>query len=131
MTTTQTEDARRPYDGEGLLKDGETLRVPVMMMDGMPDIAAITRKALADAYQPSASGMLHKPGSLIADGVQAQIAATEREVRRDLRLGKLTDAWRNPPAAEVKKDTAAPTTDLDAFHERRNARIADAWKGAA
>jgi hypothetical protein len=129
--TTAHEDAARRYDRDGVLKDGETLRVPVMMMDGNPDIAAITRKALADAYQPSASGVLHKPGTLVADGIQAQIDATERQVRRDLRLDQLTDAWRNPPSAEVKKDTAAPTTDLDAFHERRNARIADAWKGAA
>src|SRR3977135_524478 len=112
MTSTQTEDARRRYDREGVLKDGETLRVPVMMMDGMPDIAAITRKALADAYQPSASGVLHKPGTLVVDGIQAQIDATERQVRRDLRLDAQQDAWKGAPDPAHSPVVKAPQRSL-------------------
>jgi hypothetical protein len=122
------------YDAEGnpitgaLMPDGGRVFVKMTMMDAAPDIAAITRAAMADA----GVGALHKPGTLLADGVQAQIAATAREVRRDLRLDQLSDAWRNPPAQEAVVDNkAAPQIDLEAFHDKRNARLADAWKGAA
>jgi hypothetical protein len=46
-------------------------------------------------------------------------------------LDKLSDAWRNPPAQQVADSKVAPETDLEAFHDKRNARLADAWKGAA
>lgn len=122
------------YDAEGklitgdVLPDGGRVSVKVMMMDGAPDVATITRAAMADA----SVGGGHKPGTIVADGVQAQIAATEREVRRDLRLEKLSDAWRNPPVQQVMADnTVQPQIDLEAFHDKRNARLADAWKGAA
>ena len=121
------------YDAQGnlissnIMPDGGRVFVKMTMMDAAPDIAAITLAAMTDA----GVGALHKPGMLVVDGIQAQIAAAEREVRRDLRLERLSDAWRTPPAAEVKKDAAAPTVDLDALHAARNARLADAWKGAA
>ena len=122
------------YDAEGkpiagtIMPDGGRVFVKMTMMDASPDIAALTRAAMADA----GVGALHKPGTLVADGVQAQIDATAREVRRDLRLDKLSDAWRNPAAQQVVADiNAAPQIDLEAFHDKRNARLADAWKGAA
>jgi hypothetical protein len=140
MTTTQTEDARRRCDRNEVLKDKEVYRAPLLLMDGMPDIAAITRKALADAYQPSAPGALHKPGTLAADGIQAQLAATERQVRRDLRLDAQQDAWKGAPDPAHSPDIKSPQTlanksapgqeiDLEDFHAKRNARIANAWKG--
>ena len=48
----------------GPLRDGEVLRVPQMLMDGAPpDIASITRAAIADS-QPSQAAM-HRPGSAV------------------------------------------------------------------
>jgi hypothetical protein len=122
------------YDAEGnpitgtIIPDGGRLSVRMTMMDGATDIAAITRAAMADA----AAGVLHKPGTIVADGIQGELAAVEREVKRNLRLDKLSDAWRTPPAQEAVADSKAPSQiDLEDFHEKRNARLADAWKGAA
>jgi hypothetical protein len=122
------------YDAAGILitadvmPDGGSLKVKMTLMDGAPDIAALTRAAMADAD----AGVRHKPGTLVADGIQAELSATEREVRRDLRLDKLGDAWRTPPAQQVVADsTVPPQNDLEAFHDKRNARLTNAWKGAA
>jgi hypothetical protein len=122
------------YDAEGkpitgtIIPDGGRVSIRMTMMDGAPDIAALTRAAMADAD----AGVRHKPGTIVADGIQGQLAAVERQVKRDLRLDKLSDAWRNPSAQQVVADSkAAPEIDLEAFHDKRNARLADAWKGAA
>jgi hypothetical protein len=141
MTSTKTtEDARR-YDREGILQDGERYRAPMLLMDAaQEDAAAITRAAVASAYQPGAG---HRPGALVADGIQSQLTATERQVRRDLRLDAQQEAWkgRADPAhsAEVKapQSTAGKTpgpgqeTDLEDFHTKVNARKANAWKAGA
>jgi len=126
MTPTQTEDARR-YDRDGVLKDGETLRAPLLLMDAaMQETADQARKAFADADD----GIMHKPGQ-VRSNISDALAAT-KEFLRDERKAKMADAWKHPPAANIVTDSnAAPTVDLEAFHERRNARIADAWKGAA
>jgi hypothetical protein len=141
MTNTQTEDARRRYDREGVLKDGETFRAPLLLMDAaQEDAAAITRKALADAYQPSASGAGHRPGTIVADGIQAQLAAAERQVRRDLRLDAQQDAWKGAPDPAHSPDIKSPQTlanksapgqeiDLEDFHQKLNAKKRNAWKG--
>jgi hypothetical protein len=140
MTTTQTEDARRRYDREGILRDKETFRAPLLLMDAeQEDAAAITRAALASAYQPGAG---HRPGAIVADGIQGELAATERQVRRDLRLDAQQDAWKGAPdpahmpqvkAAQSTAGKGAPGQDIDLedFHAKRNARTANAWKGAA
>jgi hypothetical protein len=145
MTTTQKEDARR-YDPDGILKDGERYRAPMLMMDAaQDDAAAITRAALASAYQPGAG---HRPGTIVADGIQGQLAATERQVRRDLRLDAQQQLWRNPPPLEIKNDAdpahaphiKAPQSaanapwqeiDLEDFHAKLNAKKRDAWKAGA
>lgn len=129
MTTHQQEDGR-DYDRDGILKDGERYRRPMTLMDAeQQDVAAITRAALASAY-PSPSGALHRPGTVIGDGVQAEIAATERDVRRNLRLDELSTAWKNPPPEEVQKDNA-PVADVEAAAAARDQRLQDAWKGPA
>jgi hypothetical protein len=129
MTTAQTEDARR-YDRDDVLKDGERYRSPLLLMDAAhQEVIDITRKALADSYAPSA-GALHKPGTIVADGIEAELAATEREVRRDLRLDALSNAWRNPPAQEAQA-TPGPVADREAAAAARDARLENAWKGTA
>jgi hypothetical protein len=135
MTTAQTEDARR-YDREGVLKDGETFTAPMLLMDAAhQDVIDATRKAITSAYEPSASLAGHRPGTMTVDGIQGELAATERQVRRDLRLDQQQELWRNPPPleinAEVKMDAVANVTAADAetAAEARDARIRDAWKG--
>jgi hypothetical protein len=129
MTTAQTEDARR-YDREGVLKDGERYRPPLLLMDAAhQDVIDVTRKALAESFAPSA-GALHKPGTIVADGIEAELAATEREVRRELRLDQLSNAWRNAPAQEAEAKPG-PVADREAAALQRDARLENAWKGAA
>jgi hypothetical protein len=59
------------FDADGnpisgtIMPDGGRVLVKMTMMDGASDIAAITRAAMADA----GVGALHKPGTLVADGV--------------------------------------------------------------
>lgn len=127
-TQTQTEDERR-YDGDEILRDGQTYRRPMTVMDA-EHVAAITRATMASAYPSTTSGVLHRPGTIVADGIQAELAATERAVRRDLRLDELSSAWRNPPPAEAQRDTAA-VADVEAAAAARDQRLQDAWKGAA
>jgi hypothetical protein len=122
------------YDAAGnlitadVMPDGGSLKVKMTLMDGALDIAALTRAAMADAD----ASVRYKPGTIVADGIQGELAAVERQVKRDLRLDKLTDAWRAPPAQQVAADSKAPPQiDLEAFHDKRNARLADAWKGVA
>lgn len=118
------------YDRDGnllpegsILPDGGRMVIGTLMMDSA-------------AGNPSLIG--HRPGGLdVGDGVQRQLADVAREVRRDLRKEKLSDAWRNPPAIETKapvKDARVPvqpTADaIEAMHDRRNARLESAYKGA-
>jgi hypothetical protein len=127
MTPTQQQENARRYDRDGVLKDGERYRAPMLLMDAAhQEVIDITRKALAE---PSA-GALHKPGTIVADGIDAELAATEREVRRDLRLDALSNAWRNPPAQEAQAKPS-PVADREAAALQRDARLENAWKGTA
>jgi hypothetical protein len=137
MTSTKTtEDARR-YDREGILQDGERYRAPMLLMDAaQEDAAAITRAAVASAYQPGAG---HRPGTIVPDGIQGQLAATEHQVRRDLRLDAQQEAWKGAPdpahaphikaAQSLANKTPGQETDLEDFHQKLSAKKREAWKG--
>jgi hypothetical protein len=127
MIPHQTTENGCSYDRDGVLKDGETLRAPLLLMDAaMQETADQARKAFADADD----GIMHKPGQ-VRSNINDALAAT-KEVLRDERKTMMANAWKHPRAANIVADSkVAPTTDLEAFHERRNARIADAWRGAA
>ena len=131
MTTAQQTEM---YDACGnripgdILPDGGRVRIPMLMMDGVPDIADITRRAFADA--PDASdGIMHRPG-YIRSSISDAIAKTQ-QVLRDARLDQQQELWRNPPPLEIKKDAAAPVADVDAAAARRDQRVRDAWKAGA
>jgi hypothetical protein len=122
------------YDRNGnlidnqIVPDGGRLRVPQMMMDAATiDIAEITRRAMANQQPP-----LHAPGFVPVSLTDAEIEA--RELARDQRKSKLSDAWRNPPAIDAslaKKDEATPATDSEARYAARDKRLENAWRGAA
>jgi hypothetical protein len=130
MTTDQQEDGR-DYDRDEILKDGERYRRPMTLMDSkqQEDAAAITRAALASAY-PSASGALHRPGTIVSDGIEGQLAAAERAARRDLRLDQLSERWRDPPTQEhqagVQQDQASDDAELR-LHARKK-KLEAAWQ---
>jgi hypothetical protein len=116
-----------PITEDRPLRDGERVRVPVVLMDSAsPDIAEITRRALADA----GDGPLHRPGpARIADA-----ANVTREVLYGDRCDRLSDAWRTPPVQDAPAaitPASATAADVDAVWALRNKRLEDAWKGAA
>jgi hypothetical protein len=125
MTKTQMFDKDgKPIHGD-ILPDGGRLRTHMLMMDSaQPDIAAITRAAIADTQPPQTA--MHRPGS-------AALTDTDRDARekaRDARKASLSDAWRNPPTLDAAQiERPAPTTPTGEAADRRDARLRDAWKG--
>lgn len=118
------------YDEKGrklasgtIVPDGGKVRVPAHMMDGAPDIAAITRAAVADAVRPQAA--MHRPGSVaLTDADRAT-----REKVLDARDKRLVDAWKAPAAADASQiQKPAPTTPASDPAARRDARLRDAWR---
>ena len=126
MTKLQMLDKDGNPINDKIMPDGGKLRTHMTMMDSAPpDIAAITRAAIADTERPQAA--MHKPGTIAISDADYDV----REKARDNRKAKLSDAWRNPPvvnAAQIEKP--APTTPASDPAARRDARLRDAWKGA-
>jgi hypothetical protein len=121
-------DGTKLADGR-IVKDGEKLRVPLIMADGaVVDIEAFTKAAMADdAAQPQAA--MHRPGSL-------PILASDRAARDkalNARDKRLVDAWKHPPALQgaVSDATQRTTPAGGSAADRRDARLRDAWKMGA
>jgi hypothetical protein len=114
-------------DEDRPLRDGERVKVGVLLMDhAPPDLAEISRLALADA----GDGPLHRPGpARISDA-----ATITREGLYGDRCDRLSDAWRTPPAQDAPAPitpASATAADVDAARALRDKRLEDAWKGAA
>jgi hypothetical protein len=115
-----------------VVKDGEMLKVPLMMADAATvDVAAITQAAMSDASMPSAA--MHRPGSLALS--DADRAARDKALAaRDKRL---VDAWKNPPALQAtvadatQRTTPADVTTVNTARARKMARQSEAWKMGA
>ncbi len=118
------------YDEKGrklasgtIVPDGGKVRVPAHMMDGAPDIAAITLAAVADAERLQAA--MHRPGSApLTDADRAT-----REKALDARDKRLVDAWKAPATVNASQfQKPAPTTPASDPAARRDARLRDAWR---
>jgi hypothetical protein len=107
-----------------VMPDGGRLRTHMTLMDGArPDIASITRAAMADS-QPSQAAM-NRPGTLALSAADCEA----RETTRDARKAKLSDAWRNPPALDPAHiDKPAPTTPTGDAATRRDRRLEQMWR---
>lgn len=105
-----------------ILKDGESLRFPMTMMDSMDPLQ---RAMLQDSLTPSAP--LHAPG-------QVRIADSEIERRETLVANdkaRLSDAWKNPPAVEpVKPAITSGAIDARDALIRRDHALTNAWRHA-
>jgi hypothetical protein len=130
------------YDKDGKLlgagakvvvPDGGKLKVPMIMADnGGPDIAALTRQAMADAPVPIAlTG--HRSGFAT---VLSDADRDAREKALAARSDRLQDAWKQPPATDPaltnKPFVTKPTGDATAIRDQalanRNRRLAEAWR---
>lgn len=119
------------YDAEGnpisdtIMRDGGRVFVRMTMMDAAPAIITeATRMALADSNPDTAR---HAPGSVA-------ISDADRDAKEKLlgaRDQRLADAWRNPPPEDQPSAQPAPTADSEARYAARDARLEQAWKGAA
>lgn len=108
-------------DEDKVLKDGQSLRVPVFMMDSALDTV---QRAIIAAQQPETR---HAPGSLpLTDADRA--SREELYLRRDK---KLTDAWKNaPPLEPAQAKTAIVPTSSAERYAARDARLENAWRSA-
>lgn len=110
---------RRLATKGGMLKDGETLRVPFEMMDAQQREIAQEARRLVDAAS-------HRPGFRGSASTAAADAYSD--------AGRtLCDAWRNPDAAPQPTVTERqPTGDArQSAFEAEGARVRDAWRSAA
>jgi hypothetical protein len=123
-------------DRRRVLKHGETLRVPVMMMDGLDPV----EKALAAAYG----------GKSIIDQLAREIFADDKmtdaqrmaDAARTARIREIENAWRNPSnypwkdnkPASTTFELTTPVTDArgraEEAREKRLELIRNAWRFA-
>ncbi len=128
-------------EADGIVKDGQSISVSMMMMDEQQKAVAtsLTDKPIVSDH--------HGPHSASLSDAQ-RAAAIECQIAADKRL---SDAWRNPPSMFVPQDlsrTPPEVTKPVAFGEGRftadklealqqsnqkryNKRIEDAWRNPA
>jgi hypothetical protein len=110
-------------DEDDILKDGESLRVPIQFLDS-------TQRAIAQGFDADN----HRPGWRLSDSGDARDAA---ETAYEERNAWMRDAHKTPAAATVSNDTVdkrRPVSLADAqaaarlAYEERNAWMRDAHK---
>lgn len=110
------------------LKDGQRLRVNVILMDHATAFTDAERAAILDGARPIVTDRgRHSPGGMI-------ISDADRDAKEKIleaRDKRLTSAWANPPAVANRiKPTAPAALDSEAAALRRDARLRSAWQGA-
>jgi hypothetical protein len=119
------------YDAAGnpitgtIMPDGGRVFVRMTMMDAAPaDLPDAARRSLADSNADTAR---HAPGGIALSDADRDT----REKLLDARDKRVADAWRNPPPEDQPGAQPAPTADAEARYAARDARLEQAWKGAA
>ncbi len=114
---------RRRYNNqigdEDILQDGETMRVPMQMMDAAASPPRRSRSNPTQVTDGTGDPLaLHRPGPRIASGGN-EVVQLMREARRDWRDAayatyerELRSAWRGPDGSNRGKDTG-PAEDAD------------------
>jgi hypothetical protein len=104
-------------DEDRVLKDGQTLRTPMFMMDSL--------QRLVSGDTPSTAG--YRPGSL----AMTDADRNSREKLYEARDKRLIDAWKNaPPLDPAQAKTAiVPATSAERY-AARDTRLENAWRSA-
>jgi hypothetical protein len=119
----------------GILADGDHLRVPLKMMDGLPKGNPVLLASIAAADNlrrtETFDARHHVPGFRLPD--EALITAADKA--RDARIKRTGDAWRSPPPVidqqtikpniPARTDTPPTSDELVAARDRR---VSEAWK---
>ena len=107
----------------GPMLDGETIRVPMTMMDAAHD-ALLRGQIVADAVE-----VRHSPGYAVPALTDAELVNSEAAMAA--RRKALSEAWKQPPAKPAvppfKKDEA-PATDIESLLQARDTRLTEAWR---
>ncbi len=112
-------------DGEEnyLLKDGESLRFPMTMMDSLDPLQ---RAMLQDSATPNSP--MHRPGQV----PMADSEAIRRQTMVERHNARLEDAYKNLPAVEPVKPAITPGAidARDTAYDRRDNALTNAWRHA-
>ena len=137
------DDYEEPFDERGLLRDGKSVRVSLMMRDGMsPSQRAVAEDALARRFGLRHALDLHQCGPRHCTDAAANDA---REKAYQEMCDELMNAWRTPsaplPAPGAAARDATPARPVyDAAEGRRIKQAAwremvdemtNAWRGPA
>jgi hypothetical protein len=96
----------RKWIAEGTVQDGESVRVPIMLMDGKPYEAPLRRDMrMVDAWGNPAGS---RPGWCFAVDGNDQREAAYQAYKRELR-----DAWRKPQRQPHAVEPVAPQQQHD------------------
>lgn len=111
---------RTEDEDDDVVRDGQTIRVSLMMMDSMDPVqCAVASNALVG------DGVGHRPGSLALTDADRE----RRQQLHDAYERTLTSRWRNPLTPASQRNPERPTGDarLDAYAQY-NQRVANAWR---
>jgi hypothetical protein len=121
---------RYRHDDDGVLRDGQSLRVPMTMMDGLDPIQRSVRDA--STHRPGFRAADHRPGfRTLTDTGAADHAREQAYIDADRAL---CDAWRTPPPVGLtRRDDAPPTgehfeTALADAHRDYHHDLVNAWR---
>jgi hypothetical protein len=128
--TTKTKKRVEVEDGDDddkILKDGQSMRVSMVMMDSLQRaVIAADQIKRVEAFDAK---MRNSPG--FAEVTDEERAATAKVLAdRDARL---SNAWKHPnptvDAAPPAKTDATQANDAEAAYEARRHRLENAWRG--
>jgi hypothetical protein len=122
----------RKDDEDKVVRDGQVLRVSLLMMDGVQREIADQRVGLVDAAGQSWT-VGHRPGAVYLTGRQREVSSAAKAAARDEYVLRLTDGWRTDhliaPGAERRETPSATTVDAReeayATYERH---LSNAWR---
>jgi hypothetical protein len=106
----------------GPMLDGETIRVPMTMMDAVHD-ALLRGQIVADTVE-----VRHSPGYAFPALTDAELVNSE--AAQAARRKALSEAWKKAPqkpAVPPFKKDEAPATDVESLLQARDARLTSAW----
>jgi hypothetical protein len=94
-------DASEALDEDGILRDGYTITVPMMLRDALTPLQRSVAEHSLELHDGSGSrdAVFHRPGFIVADNAAMRDAKQEAydEYKRDL-----TSAWRRGPVRDAE-----------------------------
>lgn len=128
-------DDDEPFDERGILKDGRSARVPMMMRDAMSPLQrAVAQHRLAMQLHDGHGGPVgHKPGYAFSTDASQNDAKEQAYAAYD---AELRDAYKHPKgwrgdldASDEARDALAVMDERERAYRERDEADANAWRG--